>query len=461
MKTTRLAAKTFIISSLASYLELKSGEILESDDLRDKLGLSYSALIELRAVINERHWRGVQFTRAEILSCKTVGNVVDIAYKKANPHIVATPGGRTHERTRERNRLWPKWKSLAKRIRKSAPKKTSHRRIKKPRDQCEYVVWYGTNRRRKETANGVVKYTAARDPRTHYGTCNVYIPKSHKIGSIGSPWWKRLMNFTDDRLKILSVTELESNVFWKRIFDVSSKKGPYERHAVIFVHGYNVSFRDAAVRAVQIGFDLSIRGAMAFFSWPSKARFLGYAADAASIEASERQIADFMTDFASKSGADHVHIIAHSMGNRGVLRAVNRIAAAAQRRTGVPFDQIVLAAADIDTDTFTNLAAAYSQVARRTTLYVSRSDLAVEMSRWLHEFTRVGLTPPICIVPDIDTINVTNVDLTRLGHGYVGEARDVLKDMHDLFLHGTAPEHRFGLRSMVSDQGKRYWSIGA
>jgi esterase/lipase superfamily enzyme len=258
-----------------------------------------------------------------------------------------------------------------------------------------------------------------------------------------------------------SIAELSARTFWQNLAARLESADSGQRHGVIFIHGYNVSFRDAAIRAAQLGFDLSIKGAMAFFSWPSKGRVLGYAADEASIEASENHIAKFLADFATKSGADRVHIIAHSMGNRGVLRAVNRIAAIAQDRTNVPFDQIVLAAADVDTDTFYNLASAYPQVCRRTTMYVSRGDRAVEASRWLHKFSRVGLTPPICIVPSIDTINVTNVDLTRLGHGYVGEARDVLHDMHALIVHGTPPNNRFGLKETLSEKGKRYWTIGA
>jgi esterase/lipase superfamily enzyme len=168
-----------------------------------------------------------------------------------------------------------------------------------------------------------------------------------------------------------------------------------------------------------------------------------------------------MTDFAQRSGATAVHIIAHSMGNRGVLRAVNRIAAKAQRRTGKPFGQIILAAADVDADLFRQLSAAYAQVANRTTLYVSKRDLAVEASRWLHKFARAGLMPPTLVLPGIDTINVTNVDLTMLGHGYIAEARDVLTDMHALITHGAPPGERFGLREAKNEEGERYWLIGA
>jgi esterase/lipase superfamily enzyme len=50
------------------------------------------------------------------------------------------------------------------------------------------------------------------------------------------------------------------------------------------------------------------------------------------------------------------------------------------------FDQIILAAADVDADTFRNLCAAYARVSRRTTLYVSSRDLAVEASRGFTRF---------------------------------------------------------------------------
>jgi esterase/lipase superfamily enzyme len=123
----------------------------------------------------------------------------------------------------------------------------------------------------------------------------------------------------DDRLKLRSTSEMRAQAYWKAIGSQLRKLAPDERHALIFVHGYNVSFENAALRAAQIGFDLSIKGVMAFFSWPSQGTVDGYLADGATIEVSEDMIADFMTDFVERSNATTVHIIAHSMGNRGVL----------------------------------------------------------------------------------------------------------------------------------------------
>jgi hypothetical protein len=51
----------------------------------------------------------------------------------------------------------------------------------------EYSIWYGTNRRPIDSTDHTKGYSAEREePGTvHYGSCKVFIPRSHKIGSIG------------------------------------------------------------------------------------------------------------------------------------------------------------------------------------------------------------------------------------------------------------------------------------
>jgi esterase/lipase superfamily enzyme len=328
------------------------------------------------------------------------------------------------------------------------------------RTDLEYSVWYGTNRKPLDVNNIAKGYSGERDSTLHLGLCKVFVPESHKIGSTGSGWWERFKSGVDDRLKLTNVNELQAATFWAQIKQQLNSLELADRDAVIFVHGYNVSFEEAAIRAAQIGVDLAVTGAMAFFSWPSRGTKRAYTTDEASIEASELHIANFMVEFAERSGASKIHIIAHSMGNRGVLRAVSRIASQAEQRTHVPFDQIILAAADVDAETFRNLCSAYSRVSRRTTLYVSSRDRAVEASKWLHDFPRAGLLPPVMVTTGIDTINVTNADLTMLGHGYVAEAREVLTDMHNLLEHGDPPRRRFGLKELQTEAGTPYWLIG-
>ena len=63
-----------------------------------------------------------------------------------------------------------------------------------------YPLWFGTNRKPIASQDISKGFSVERDRQIHYGTCEVTVPKSHKIGSTGSPWWKFVL--TDDRLKL-------------------------------------------------------------------------------------------------------------------------------------------------------------------------------------------------------------------------------------------------------------------
>ncbi len=326
---------------------------------------------------------------------------------------------------------------------------------------AEYRVWYATTRRPVDPADPSRGFGVERDDAVHYGNCTVFVPKSHKIGMVGSPWWKRLATLTDDRLRLTAIASNAEAAFWRGVTEQLAQTAEDSRDALVFVHGFNVDFQEAALRAAQIGFDLQFRGAMAFYSWASRGELGKYLADEAAVELDEDVIAGFLSRFAAGTGARKVHVIAHSMGNRAVLRAVDRIARDAQGRSGVRFGQFVLAAPDVDARKFRQLSDAYRAVAERTTLYISSRDLAVETSKWLHDFPRAGLLPPVTVAAGIDTVNVANADLTLLGHGYVAEARNVLSDIHALLRNGAPPDSRFGIRPMTTAAGEHYWMIGA
>ena len=202
----------------------------------------------------------------------------------------------------------------------------------------------------------------------------VFVPEAHRFGETGSSFWERLRRFDlrDDRLRLQHVERQERDVFFadiQRRMQAARDSGE-QPHALFFLHGFNVSFEDAAIRAAQIGCDLKVTGATAFFSWPSRGSVAAYPADEASIEASEGAITDFLVDFTANCRASKVHVIAHSMGNRGLLRALQRIAANAETRGKVKFGQIFLAAPDVDRDLFLDLAHLYPTHAERTTLYL-------------------------------------------------------------------------------------------
>ena len=324
-----------------------------------------------------------------------------------------------------------------------------------------YRVWFGTNRK-AESIGRTLSFSNERSDELTHGYCDVSIPKYHTIGSIGDPWWKRFPAFwRDNQLKVRLTKRLAESMYYANLRNTLEDLDLDDRVLLIFLHGYNVGFDEAARRSAQIGFDLQIPGITAFFSWPSKGRLFGYLADEATIEASEKHISAFIENMCERSGAEVAHIIAHSMGNRGLLKIFHTMAERVRTRLKRRLDQVILAAPDVDADVFKDLASAYKYVSTRTTMYVSSKDLAVASSALLHDFTRAGFTPPVTVVDDIDTIQVSNVDLTILGHGYVAKVRPVLTDIHALLTSNMSPNNRFGLEPKKTEADEDYWIIRA
>ena len=88
------------------------------------------------------------------------------------------------------------------------------------------------------------------------------------------------------------------------------------------MHGYNVTFADAARRTAQIAYDLGFDGAPVFYSWPSRAGFAAYEVDRENAEWSQVDLKNFLGQFAERSQADNIFLIAHSMGSRVLTGAL-------------------------------------------------------------------------------------------------------------------------------------------
>ena len=346
---------------------------------------------------------------------------------------------------------------------KPTKKRSTSERVEQ--DLPIYPLWFGTNRKPVNSQDISQGFSGERDNQLHYGNCKVIVPKSHNIGSIGSPQWKKLtFKFTDDNLKLQSdsLKVFNETDFWSNVKITLQQDQSKENYALIYIHGYNVSFQAAALRAAQLGCDLDILpGRMAFYSWPSKAKLDYYTADEAAIEASEKYISKFLMDWVQKTEIQKVHIIAHSMGNRGLLRGMWRIFDQVQTKSQVSFGQIILAAPDVDADLFKDLVEAYRNLAERTTIYVSSKDKALQSSEIIHDYPRLGFYSPteeITVIEGekIDTVSVSNIDLTLLGHGYYSDSRPVLADIYYLLTDNKSPNERFGLES-VTVVNQRHW----
>ena len=261
-----------------------------------------------------------------------------------------------------------------------------------------------------------------------YGLCNVFVPKSRKPGSTGASWWRRwFLLETDDYLKVYSTHDLPRDVFWTGFANkLQTWWDTGERNAFVFIHGYNVSFNEAAIRAAQISYDLKIPGEMAFYSWPSHADTADYLADEATITASIPYIAQFLSELSERSGAERIHLFVHSMGNRGFLSAL-----VAENHPRLCLGQIFFCAPDENVRTFKDKATKFPHQFENRTLLVSPNDKAVAIARWAHQYDRVGIAPPVTTIEGVETIEVRGFGLLDLGHGYFASAEPVILDIRE------------------------------
>ena len=339
-----------------------------------------------------------------------------------------------------------------------SPAKTG---AKQPTSLKVYDVWYATNRLPKQNAQKL--YSGRRAKELSYGCCQVSIPKSHRIGSIGTSWLRRVlrMQFSDDRLRIRAHDPLTQHDFWGRLETKLHTWPQGERICLLFIHGYNVPFVESILRAAQLGFDLKIP-LTALFSWPSGGRLLNYGGDAATIRATTQFIETFLVRMLNVHGIERLHLVAHSMGNVGALCTLEQLAHKMRGILPIPLGQVILAAPDVDADEFSRLVVAHKDLSDRTTTYVCSKDLALKASEIVHgKNRRAGYGPPITPFIGTDTIDATHVCFDWLRHGYYAGARDVLKDMFSLIHYGAPPEKRQGISKRNAQDGNVYWAFDA
>jgi esterase/lipase superfamily enzyme len=338
-------------------------------------------------------------------------------------------------------------------VQKKAASLKSDKEISK---KNKYDVFFATNRNLILERGEPVDYGDQNVRSLNYGVCEVIVPDGHRMGSLGSPLWKRLKNRQDDRLRLDKIISLSDELFWKLLKDTAGQM-EIKEHPTLFIHGFNNTFNDAVKRAAQIGYDLGIGQGIGLFSWASKGRSHKYSADEATVEVSKYLLANFIEDFIQNSPNQKINIIAHSMGCRCLVGALEHLS---NGKTSVlkKINQIIMAAADVDAAIMPIQGKAAIVHCNRLTSYASAYDTALKLSSWLHDFPRVGITPPTFVLNGMDTIIVNDEDLGDLSHGYVGTSRTILGDIFALLKHNSDPKDRHAVEAILENE-VQFWKI--
>ncbi len=248
------------------------------------------------------------------------------------------------------------------------------------------------------------------------------------------------------------------------------------KEVVLFIHGYNNTFADAALTASELCHFLGREFVCAIFSWPAggtRGLFLGYNVDRESAEFSTLHLKQTLRIIASTPGLQGLHVIAHSRGTDLLASTIEQLMVESYVM-GQPWSRrmkvrnVVLLAPDIDANVGT--AKIFSVLSDpdlfyggkpapnvtlnpgdfRVSVYTSPDDRALSLSQWLFgSLRRLGRLNAVELTPEqvaratpleglFDFITVTGrTDL--LGHSYFTSNPAVSADLIRLLRYGQSP----------------------
>jgi len=247
----------------------------------------------------------------------------------------------------------------------------------------------------------------------------------------------------------------------KTLFDeMRARMAKGQSDTIVFIHGYNVSFKAAMRTGARIARNFAhLNGGagvnVVCFSWPSDgsmAPWVAYSSDrrdaAASGPAFARaflKLTDFLASLTKEQACNQeLHLMAHSMGNyvlRNALQEVRR-----QSPQGIPriFDQIFLMAADEDNDAFEHdhKLRLLPRMARHVNVYFNRGDTAMSISDHTKgnpdRLGDDGPRAPFQVPGKVSQIDCTPVVRGVVEHSYFVDERKVVNDIEHV-LNGIDP----------------------
>jgi esterase/lipase superfamily enzyme len=317
-------------------------------------------------------------------------------------------------------------------------------------------IFFVTNRKGDAAQPLEQRYTGDCAQEVAYGRALVTIPKrSHRVGHVERPLPLIGRERADRHVVIAEEGHFNRDGFATSLaHDLASAQ---RKELLIFLHGYRVTFEEAARRAAQVANDIGFGGVVVLFSWPSAGTLLAYFADEDSAAKSAAPLRALLRDLEGGPWSC-VHLLAHSMGSRVMVSSLS----GPEVGWTLPIQNVVLVAADLDVELFQqqfpSLRARVRQDAGGlVTSYTSSADRALGVSSWFHRGTRLGRVGDRPLpVAGLETVDATATDSSLLGlhHGYFAEQRSLLTDL-GLLLREGLPAVRRGLQN-VQDQ---WWAF--
>lgn len=311
---------------------------------------------------------------------------------------------------------------------------------------------YVTNRLARNGGAGQGVPGAERGP-VSLGRCRVVFTSIPVIDRIAPlvPFY-----LADETRAVSIAPRADAQAFWAEVEEEVANTA--SGSIVVFVHGYNYGFERTCKAAAELQRTLAGKARVLMFSWPSNGRPMDYVPDQADVEWSVPLIAQLLADLADRLGPERVQVLAHSLGSRGVIFALERLRAERESRPLV--GQLVLMAPDFDAEVFVERLPMLLPLVSGITLYASGNDTPLKASRQLHQAARLGEAGEfLTVAPGMQTVDVSPLGRYQvMGHEYFRFHPGAAADLAELLGEGRQAAERSGLRPVQSN-GLVYWEL--
>lgn len=274
----------------------------------------------------------------------------------------------------------------------------------------EIELFYGTDRKASGSTVPGKAFTNERGSLS-WGACSVSVPYDKDIKNL-RPSQFTMTSYGLGPACNYEVTDIRQ--LPQRSFETSIAKrlstNP-ENSALVFVHGFNISFTEAAQRTARMSYHLQYQGAPLFFSWPAQSDYLK---DEQNADYTVPQLVEFLQVVAEESTAENIYLIGSSMGCEPLCEALAKLKIS--RENMDRFKELILIAPDINRSKFAEqILPKLHNTRAHITVYTSNRDDKLMLAHKKRFGVRLGDVVDSAELPGIDFVDASNVDTSLDG----------------------------------------------
>ena len=212
--------------------------------------------------------------------------------------------------------------------------------------------------------------------------------------------------------------------------------GSRRKDIYIYIHGYKVVFENPVLVATELWHFLGYDGVFIAYAWPSTPSRWAYFADIETAELTAHNLRLFLKYLAEETEAERIHIIGYSAGTRVIINTLLQLALIykdqdkSSIQNKLRIGHVILVGSDFDRQLFgAYVVDGLLKVPDTLSVYVSKSDRALDLSRWLFRRERLGQMPqnseitPMTVdflrqAENLEVINVSEAEGATRGNGH-------------------------------------------